>query len=321
LFRAGLGIIVASAMLHTADLDLLACPECPGAPLESRIEREARDAVMEAALTCTRCRTEFTLVEGIPWLLPIALRSAGQGATDKLPDEYRQWADRLFTGFRKWREKTWTGDESEQRERSRKVAETLRDAFVKFCGPVGGRVLEVGCGSGYLTQAAGFRPGEYWGIDPMPEPGGRYDFRFVAAIGERLPFASGIFRAVVIKDSLHHFQHLGKVFAEARRVIEAGGVLLVSQGFETAAGKKTAGAARVMLHRAGTAAKLLGTARIGELRKRAGKMMTGGAAGGGADDHFLWHLTSDDIVAAVSKEFQVARQTVYGQHIFLEGRV
>ncbi len=291
-------------MLHTADLEMLACPECPGAPLKSRIERVARDAVMEGTLACAACGACFPIVEGIPWLLPIALRDAGQGSVAELPEEYRRWADRLFTGFRQWREKTWSREETDARRRSRVVAEELRDAFIGFCGPVGGRVLEVGCGSGYMAEAAGFRPDEYWGIDPMPDPGGQYAFRFVAAIGERLPFTSGSFGAVVIKDSLHHFQDLGKVFAEARRVTRAGGDLLVSQGCETAAGKGTAGAARVMLHRAGTAAKLLGKARIGELRRRAGKAMAG-ATGGTDDEHFLWHLTSDDIVAAVSKEFQV----------------
>jgi len=306
-------------MLHTPDLERLACPECPGAPMKIRDTKVVRDEVMEGTLTCARCGTRFQIVEGIPWLLPVALRAAGPGAVSELPEEYRRWADRLFTGFRQWREKTLAHEAEEgPAAGSRKVAEELRKAFVAFCGPVGGRVLEVGCGSGYMAEAKGFRPDEYWGVDPMPDPGGRFAFRFVAAIGEKLPFIDGTFGAVVIKDSLHHFQDLGQVFAEARRVTRAGGALLVSQGFEPAAGKKTAGAARVMLHRAGTAAKLLGTARIGELKRRAEKAFSGEDASG--DEHFLWHLTSDDIVAAVSKEFQVKRRAVHQEHIFLEGQ-
>jgi len=303
-------------MLAIRDLDLLACPECPGASLKSRLARVVREEVIEGTLDCRVCGASFQVVAGIPWLLPVALRGAGHGAVDDLPEEWRPWADRLFTGFRRWREKS---QEGEAAAKSARQAEELRAAFAAFCGPVGGRVLEVGCGSGYLAEAEGFRPDEYWGVDPMPDPGGRYAFRFVAALGERLPFTGGAFGAVVIKDSLHHFQDLGKVFAEARRVTRTGGALLVSQGFEAAAAKRRAGAARVMLHRAGTAARLLGTARIGELRRRAGKAF-GGDAGGSGDGHYLHHLTSDDIVAAVSKQFRVARRAVHREHIFLEGR-
>lgn len=97
--------------------------------------------------------------------------------------------------------------------------------------PVHGEVLELGCGGGqYLRGLRRFRPDlRLVGLDLDPEA--------VAAsskitgsecrLGDaaRLPFKANRFQAVIGFDILEHVPDPGRVLAEARRVLTAGGVL------------------------------------------------------------------------------------------------
>jgi demethylmenaquinone methyltransferase/2-methoxy-6-polyprenyl-1,4-benzoquinol methylase/phosphoethanolamine N-methyltransferase len=105
----------------------------------------------------------------------------------------------------------------------------------------GESVLEVGCGTGELTQRARARTGPsglVCGIDPSAEmiavarqkaarAGLGIDYR-IAAI-EALPFADGTFDVVLSSMMMHHLPDELKTIglAEVRRVLKPGGRLLI----------------------------------------------------------------------------------------------
>jgi SAM-dependent methyltransferase/uncharacterized protein YbaR (Trm112 family) len=309
-------------VIRAEDLDRLACPDCPGAALDGRGARGERGRLTEGALLCASCGTSFSIEEGVPWLMPSALQGARRHGAETFPEEWRRWGERL-DGFRDWRARTWEGGDAIERRSSAAVAERRRDAFAAFCGSIRGRALEVACGDGHLRNARGFRAGEYWGIDPMPVTGAAYDFPFVAGVGERLPFRAGVFDAVLVKDSLHHFQDPGRFLDEARRVTSPGGRLVVCQGIETAPGaeRSSPGGSR-LLRRASTALRLLFFGDLAELRARAARAMRSAAGEGAAagEDPFVWHLKREDVEFEVRRRYEVRESRLDGNVLYLEGR-
>lgn len=94
--------------------------------------------------------------------------------------------------------------------------------------PAGIRVLDLGCGSGLLTQCLQARGFSCCGIDFSAElialartmnPGVEF---FVADI-KKTPFADETFDLVVSGLVMHYEQDLGPAFAEVARVLKAGG--------------------------------------------------------------------------------------------------
>ncbi|MEW6279317.1 MAG: class I SAM-dependent methyltransferase [Candidatus Eremiobacterota bacterium] len=94
----------------------------------------------------------------------------------------------------------------------------------------GGRVLDVGCGTGYnLTLLAEF--GETHGVEPSPEALAycrqRAVQRVMEAPAERLPYPDGHFRLVTAFDVIEHLDDDVEALREWARVLEPGGTLLV----------------------------------------------------------------------------------------------
>lgn len=95
--------------------------------------------------------------------------------------------------------------------------------------PPGARVLDVGCGDGWL---GGVLPGRAWlGVEPNPvllEMGRARGLSVLPGRAEFLPFPDASFDAACLFDVLEHLGDDAAALREARRVLRPGGVLLAS---------------------------------------------------------------------------------------------
>lgn len=104
------------------------------------------------------------------------------------------------------------------------------------------RVLDVGCGTGYLLrQLASRRPGvvELAGIDPAggmievaraltPDDG---RFTYTEGFAERLPYPDAHFDLVVSTTSFHHWEDQSAGVVQCARVLETGGRIVLTDLF------------------------------------------------------------------------------------------
>jgi SAM-dependent methyltransferase len=98
--------------------------------------------------------------------------------------------------------------------------------------PAAGRVLEIGCGIGLLTQRLRPLLTDVWGIDPSISSLGQAasrDGRMIAADGLRAPFADETFDLVIAVCVLHHVpvDQRAAFLAEAARITRCGGMILL----------------------------------------------------------------------------------------------
>jgi len=319
-------------LIRDQDVVRLGCPDCEGRPL-SLAAAASRDGarLVSGTLSCALCASRFPIEDGIPWLLPAGLHGSKHHGIESFPEEWKRWGERL-EGFRGWRARTWETEPENRRKESEKLARSRRSAFAAFCGSISGRALEVGCGDGSLRLEGSFRNSEYWGVDPMPIEGQLYEFPFVAGVGERLPFRAGEFDAVIVKESLHHFQNPGRFLDEARRLTARGGALLLCQGVEESSEAVAASAgARVLLARAATAARLALRGDFSGIKDRMTRALgapgrgahgESGASGVGRDDdaHVMWHPTRDDVEFEVGRRFGVESSRMDGGVLYMKGR-
>ena len=111
-----------------------------------------------------------------------------------------------------------------------------RPEMLRLAADVEGlKVLDAGCGAGPLSEALASRGALVSGFDLSPamvdlarERLGRDADLRVADLGEPLPYPDGAFDLVVVSLALHYVEDWGAVLAELRRVLTAGGRLLVS---------------------------------------------------------------------------------------------
>jgi ubiquinone/menaquinone biosynthesis C-methylase UbiE len=99
------------------------------------------------------------------------------------------------------------------------------------------RVLDIGCGTGAAVTAAArlLNQGSATGIDPSPDfiriarrrSRALPNVSFEVAAAEEIPFPAGHFDLAWSVHSTHHWHHPARGFAEACRVLRAGGRLLV----------------------------------------------------------------------------------------------
>jgi len=196
-----------------ADLLLLRCPRCGGA-----------FDVESSALRCARCLAVYEVRGGIPDLLPWSGGVPGS--------EWSRWREKLDS-LQQWRAETWEGGSAT--EARQRVADELAAEFFKFMRvPETGTVLDIGCGSAELRRFVPRR--RYVGLDPLvgtpgapePPPAAAGDL-IVRGVGEKLPFADGVFETVMICETLDHALDPVLVIREARRVLKEGGLLAILQ--------------------------------------------------------------------------------------------
>jgi 2-polyprenyl-6-hydroxyphenyl methylase/3-demethylubiquinone-9 3-methyltransferase len=119
--------------------------------------------------------------------------------------------------------------------------------FRRVLGELGvarGRVLDVGCGGGYLAEAFAADGFEVTGVDPAvnsiaaawrhaEEHGLRIGYQ--VGRGEALPCADGEFDVVCCCDVLEHVEDAARVLVEVARTLKPGGVFLYDTVNRTAA--------------------------------------------------------------------------------------
>lgn len=103
----------------------------------------------------------------------------------------------------------------------------LRRVLAHILAPLGGRVLDLGCGSKPYQSLFGEGVSSYTGVDIAP--GQAVDM--VVAPGQALPFADASFDTVLCTQVLEHVSGLDAALAEIRRVMRPGGVLVASVPF------------------------------------------------------------------------------------------
>jgi ubiquinone/menaquinone biosynthesis C-methylase UbiE len=120
------------------------------------------------------------------------------------------------------------------------IADRTAELALSRC-PAPRRILDVGCGTGYLLRQLAARvpaAAELAGIDAAPvmietaRAAARDDrLRFSAGVAERLPFAAETFDLVVTTTSFDHWADQQAGLAECARVLTPGGQLVLADLF------------------------------------------------------------------------------------------
>jgi ubiquinone/menaquinone biosynthesis C-methylase UbiE len=109
------------------------------------------------------------------------------------------------------------------------------------CRPAPRRVLDVGCGTGYVLRRLAARlPGasEFLGVDPAPKmiavarsTSSDKRLSFIRATAERLPADEGAYDLVVSTTSFDHWADQAAGIRECARVLAPGGALVLTDQF------------------------------------------------------------------------------------------
>lgn len=171
------------------------CPDCK-APLDN--------------LKCPSCDRQFSRIDGFPLLLSRNPRfQSGVSIGSVYDDIYAR------------RKGAW-----EDQGRTPEFIAFFSDILGKFTD---GRVLEVGCGEGFLLSKT--RAKERFAVDLSAEAlhvaSGRAQAEFCVALAERLPFANEYFDLVASVGVMEHFLDDREATKEIRRVLRREGHYVV----------------------------------------------------------------------------------------------
>jgi SAM-dependent methyltransferase len=181
----------------------LICPDCR-APLDV------------AGSACAACGRRFDAVDGVPVLLPTTLLSGTEARQHALYDHVAHEYDDVFHPH---------VAEHYLEKRTRLVKELL---------PLGGTVLDVGCGTGRLGAAIAGEGYDVFGADLSPnmlrqarERGLRGTYVATTTV---LPFADDSFDLALTVATLHHLEtprRVADTVEEMARVVKPGGFVVL----------------------------------------------------------------------------------------------
>ncbi|MBV9579696.1 MAG: methyltransferase domain-containing protein [Chloroflexi bacterium] len=183
----------------------LACPDCRGAICSTA-----------DVLQCAGCGRVFTSSHGIPELLPSSLMGDTEERQHALYDAVAHEYDDVFP---------------------RHVAEHYidkRTGLVKTLLPMGGLVLDVGCGTGQLGAAIAAQGFDVFGVDLSSSMVAKARERGLvgtfAGVTTALPFADNSFDLALTVATLHHLEteeRVATTVSEMGRVVRRGGFVVL----------------------------------------------------------------------------------------------
>ncbi len=181
----------------------LACPDCRG-------------AISGQSLTCAGCGRQFQTTHGIPELLPKSLLGDTEQRQHALYAAVAHEYDDVFP---------------------KHVAEHYiekRTSLVKSLLPLGGLVLDVGCGTGQLAAAIAAEGYDVFGVDLSSSMVAKARERGLAGtfagVTTALPFADSSFDLTLTVATLHHLEtpeRVAQTVMEMGRVVKRGGFVVL----------------------------------------------------------------------------------------------
>jgi SAM-dependent methyltransferase len=111
----------------------------------------------------------------------------------------------------------------------RQVFETLTDQFQPWAKP-GGKLLDVGCGAGYLLQTASGRGFDVSGCDVSAwagKHGSELGFKVRVGLLEDLAYPAATFDVVVCNHTLEHVSSPVSFLQEIKRILVPDGILVI----------------------------------------------------------------------------------------------
>ena len=148
---------------------------------------------------------------------PYSTESILPRSTSLVESQSSKWEPLLGGLQRRWR-----------RDRRRRKMGRAYDMALEIATviPAGSRVLDVGCGSGFITHHLSAMMGsKVIGIDLAPEAEAAIDYRQFD--GRQFPVGSNSVDAVLLCYVLHHAQDLSSVMNEMRRVLSKSGLAVI----------------------------------------------------------------------------------------------
>ncbi len=220
--------------MRQESLPVLACPRCLG-PLSS--PRAGSNSWSVAEVECTDEKLRFPVIDGIPQLVSPERADAVRAIAEaysrvwqrdgwgcSAPSYLLNLPDRDITGRQsvKWRVK----------------ARSMDALFELFRTLAPRRVLDLGCGVGWLTNRLARRGYEAFAVDIVQDSAlglraadvylrAGSVFERVWGELERPPFLDGTFDAIICNASLHYAASLEVALAEVNRVLRPDGVFVV----------------------------------------------------------------------------------------------
>jgi SAM-dependent methyltransferase len=188
--------------LHPKPAVSLACPDC-------------RASLGGDPLSCSACGRVFEIQDGIPLLLPNAMLGDTEQRQHALYAAVAHEYDDVFP---------------------RHIVDHYlgkRTGLIKQVLPLGGLVLDVGCGTGQLGSAIASEGYDVFGVDLSPSMVIRARERGIVAfsgVTTALPFAADTFDLAVTVATLHHLETPERVAAtvgEMGRVVKPGGFVVL----------------------------------------------------------------------------------------------
>jgi SAM-dependent methyltransferase len=157
-------------------------------------------------LFCSNCKIEFPTVDGVPRLLS---RDPRFQSTASIAAAY----DAIYAV----RTRVW--------EPQGRTPEFLQYFSSLLAGFPGKRMLEIGCGEGYLLASA--KTEEKFAVDlsieALRKARQRAQAHYSLALAERLPFPDDYFDIVTSVGVMEHFLDTGEALREIRRILKPGG--------------------------------------------------------------------------------------------------